>query len=76
MSYTWTGVSPGTYLYHSGTNPTIQVQMGLYGAVTSDSAAGMAYPGVPYASEVLLVYSEIDSAVHAAVPSSPRAVPW
>ena len=33
-SYTWTGVKEGTYLYHSGTHPQVQVQMGLYGALT------------------------------------------
>ena len=35
--YTWTNVKPGTYLYQSGTQPQVQVQMGLYGAVTKNA---------------------------------------
>ncbi|WP_455209185.1 tandem-95 repeat protein [Kaarinaea lacus] len=58
---------PGTYLYVSGTHPSVQVQMGLYGAVTSDAAIGEAYPGVTYDTEVVMLYSEIDPALHAAV---------
>jgi FtsP/CotA-like multicopper oxidase with cupredoxin domain len=61
-TYTWTNVRPGTFLYQSGTHPAVQVQMGLYGAVTST-----AYPGVASQSEVLLVWSEIDPELHAAV---------
>ncbi|HEY5604275.1 MAG TPA: Ig-like domain-containing protein [Gammaproteobacteria bacterium] len=59
----------GTFLYHSGSHPAVQVQMGLYGAVTSDEAVGEAYPDVPYNTEVVMLYSEIDPALHAAVDS-------
>jgi FtsP/CotA-like multicopper oxidase with cupredoxin domain len=65
--YSWTSMKPGTYLYHSGTHPQVQVQMGLYGGVKKDFAAGEIYPGVTYSNEVTLVYSEIDPALHAAV---------
>jgi VCBS repeat-containing protein len=65
-TYTWTDLKPGTYLYHSGTHPQVQVQMGLYGAVKHDAATGQAYAGVPYASEVTLLFSEIDPALHTA----------
>jgi hypothetical protein len=66
--YTWNSLKPGTFLYSSGTHPAVQVQMGLYGAVThDDAAAGQAYAGVPYDNEVTLLYSEIDPALHAAV---------
>ena len=41
--------------------------MGLYGALTKDSAAGTAYPGVTYDAERDLFYSEVDPALHAAV---------
>jgi FtsP/CotA-like multicopper oxidase with cupredoxin domain len=58
-SYTWTDVKEGTYLYHSGTHPQVQVQMGLYGALTVGNY-GIAAPAT-------LVYSEIDPALHAAV---------
>lgn len=56
-SYTWTGVKPGTYLYQSGSHPAKQVQMGLYGALTTGS-----YPDSH--DEVTLLYSEIDPALH------------
>jgi len=65
--YVWSALTPGTYVYHSGTHPAVQVQMGLYGAMTNDSALGEAYLGVLYDNEVLTLYSEIDPALHAAV---------
>ena len=57
----------GTYLYSSGTNPAKQVQMGLYGALAVDAAPGVAYTGVPYTREVVLLYSEVDPAINAAI---------
>ena len=36
-SYTFTGLKPGTFLYQSGSHPAVQVQMGLYGAMTQDA---------------------------------------
>ena len=33
IAYTFTASQPGTYLYHSGTNPPLQVEMGLLGAI-------------------------------------------
>jgi len=33
VSYTFTPSEPGTYQYHSGTQPDLQVEMGLYGAL-------------------------------------------
>jgi VCBS repeat-containing protein len=63
-SYTWTGLKPGTYLYHSGTHPALQVHMGLYGGVKIDAADGEAYPGLAYQDEVILFYSEIDPDLH------------
>jgi hypothetical protein len=71
--YTWSNVKPGTYLYHSGTHPQVQVQMGLYGGVTGNAVAATAttpaeaYAGVPYNNEVTMLFSEIDPALHAAV---------
>lgn len=66
-SYTWNNLRPGTYLYHSGTHPQVQVQMGLYGAMTHDAASGQAYAGVPYDGQTTLLFSEVDPALHAAV---------
>ncbi len=67
-TYTW-NLRPGTYLYQSGTHPAVQVQMGLYGCVKKDFSAGQAYagPSTAYDNEVVLLYSEIDPALHAAV---------
>ncbi len=66
-SYAWTGVKEGTYLYHSGTHPQVQVQMGLYGALTVGNYG--------YTSEATLVYSEIDPALHAAVAGGTYGTP-
>ncbi len=52
-SLTWTAPRPGTYLLESGTHPSIQGPMGLYGIVVvtqaptasgSTETAGVAYP--------------------------------
>jgi FtsP/CotA-like multicopper oxidase with cupredoxin domain len=71
-TYTWSSLRPGTYLYSSGTHPQVQVQMGLYGAVTKDAAAGrIAYSSggtnIVYDHQVTLLYSEVDPALHMAV---------
>jgi FtsP/CotA-like multicopper oxidase with cupredoxin domain len=67
VSYTFNILRPGTFLYKSGTSPQVQVQMGLLGAARRLSAAGEAYPGQAFDDELLLVYSEIDPALHDAV---------
>ena len=71
-SLTWTGLNPGTYLIESGTHPSIQGPMGLYGMLVVTTApagttAGTAYSGVNYAAEVPLLMSEIDPNQNAAV---------
>jgi hypothetical protein len=71
-TYTWATIKPGTYLYSSGTHPQVQVQMGLYGALTKDAGAGkVAYSqgatNIVYRDQITLLYSEIDPALHAAV---------
>jgi VCBS repeat-containing protein len=68
-TYTWNNLKPGSYIYHSGTHPAVQVQMGLYGGIKIDAAVGEAYSGIFYDNEVVLFYSEIDPALHAAVAS-------
>jgi len=67
--YTWNNLKPGTYLYQSGTHPSVQVEMGLYGAVEIDAAAGNVYndPSSAYDGEAVLIYSEIDPELHNAV---------
>ena len=55
----------GTFLYHSGTDITTQVPMGLYGALVVDVAPNQAYGDVTYGEEQVLVYSEIDPNLNA-----------
>ena len=77
VSYTWTNLRPGTYLYSSGTHPAVQVQMGLYGALkadvvpgpycTAEPGGGEAYTHIVYDEDLVLLFSEIDPAFHDAV---------
>jgi hypothetical protein len=71
-TYTWTGLKPGTYLMRTGTYPSIQGPMGLYGVVVvttapAAGAAGIAYPvtgsltGVTYDADVVALESELDA---------------
>ena len=76
-SLTWSALRPGTYLIESGTHPSIQGTMGLYGvlvvtqAPTSsggvETAPGAAYNNVSYDAEVPLIMSEIDPVQNNAV---------
>jgi FtsP/CotA-like multicopper oxidase with cupredoxin domain len=71
-TYTFTSLRPGTFLYQSGTRPSIQVPMGLYGAlIVSDPDEDPGYPGVAYQAEQLLLFSEIDVAQNTAVNAAP-----
>src|SRR6202007_2659147 len=53
ITYTWTNLTPGTYLIETGSYPSIQGPMGLYGVLvvttapvtTGTFAPGIAYPG-------------------------------
>jgi hypothetical protein len=80
---TWSALRPGTYLLESGTHPSIQGPMGLYGilVVTSaptvtgatpstETAAGTAYPGVAYDADVPVLLSEIDPVQNRAVEAA------
>lgn len=67
QTYNWTA-KPGTYLYQSGSHPQVQVQMGLYGAVKQNFATGQAYgASTSFSNEAVLLFSEIDPALHTAV---------
>ncbi|KVM97470.1 choice-of-anchor Q domain-containing protein [Burkholderia diffusa] len=78
---TWPNLKPGTYLLESGTHPSIQGPMGLYGvlvvtspAVASSTCAStkQAYPHTAscYDADVPLVMSEIDPVQNAAVAAA------
>src|SRR6516162_8628075 len=73
-TYSWTNLNPGTYLIRTGTYPSIQGPMGLYGVLVVTKAPvtgtpGLAYPvpagqtatGVTYDADVVALESEIDA---------------
>jgi len=68
-TYTWNNLKPGTYLYESGTHPSVQIQMGLYGALKKDADTAQAYGSASsiYDWEGILVLSEVDPDLHDAV---------
>ncbi|HTY63536.1 MAG TPA: hypothetical protein VMG30_14915 [Acidobacteriota bacterium] len=69
-SLVWNNLQPGTYLIESGTHPSIQGPMGLYGMLVvtnSVSTPKVAYPGVNYDADVNLLFSEIDPVLNAGV---------
>jgi hypothetical protein len=74
-TYIWNGLKPGTYLIRTGTYPSIQGPMGLYGVLVvttapAGAAAGVAYPApvvtgatpgsVTYDADVVAMESELD----------------
>jgi len=70
VSYTFTATHAGTYMYHSGTNPGLQVEMGLTGALivrpaTPDQAYGHA--DTAYGHEELFFLTEMDPRIHTEV---------
>jgi hypothetical protein len=83
VALTWTNLKPGTYLIESGTHPSIQGPMGLYGMLVVTTApitgtAGCAYPGatptaacaVPYSTDIRVLMSEIDPLQNSAVQTA------
>lgn len=69
-TYSFTNVNSGTYLYHSGTHPAVQVQMGLYGEMTKLAATNLAYASGPdHVTEATFLLSEVDPDLHDAVAS-------
>ena len=71
----WATLRPGTYLIESGTHPSIQGPMGLYGILVVTTApaggtAGSAYPGVSYNADIPLILGEIDPVQNNAVSTA------
>ena len=73
-TYTWNNLSSGTYLYQSGTLPSIQVPMGLYGALIVSEGEGVAY-GRAFDAEAVLLVSEIDPIQNARVDAAGTVLP-
>ncbi len=83
VTYTWSALKPGTYLIETGTYPSIQGPMGLYGVLvvtvpSTAAAAGTAYPapagalpantaGLPYDADAVAMMSEIDPVQNSSV---------
>ncbi len=73
VTYSFVASNPGTYIYESGTDPSIQVRMGLFGAllVRPTMGAGYVYNRADSAfntsTEFLAILSEIDPYLNEAV---------
>jgi hypothetical protein len=70
VEYTFTASQPGTYMYHSGTEPELQIEMGLLGAiiVRPFGHEDWAYnEGTRFDHEYLFLLTSLDPGVHALV---------
>jgi hypothetical protein len=75
-AYTWNSLRPGTYLILSGTHPSLQVQMGIYGVLIVRAAGGSPYTGIAAPDqEVMLLFSEIDPAIHNSANDAAMVLP-
>jgi hypothetical protein len=72
----WSNLRPGTYLIESGSHPSIQGPMGLYGVLVVDDATpadpARPYPGVTVDGDVTALLSEIDPVQNGAVDLAVR----
>lgn len=76
VTYRFTAKRPGTYLYHSGTRPDLQVEMGMVGAIiVRPSAPGQAYDHAEtaYDHEYLFLLTEMDPVIHEQVAAGQLA---
>ena len=68
VTYSFTAANPGTYLYYSGTNPELQVEMGLVGALIVRPLMGPNYAyghaGTKFDREYMFLLSEMDPRIH------------
>ena len=73
MTYEFEAAEPGTYVYQSGTNPGVQTQMGLFGALIVRPAMGADYAyndaetQFDPDTEYIMMLSEIDPLMHQAI---------
>jgi FtsP/CotA-like multicopper oxidase with cupredoxin domain len=70
VTYTFTASQPGTYLYHSGTQQDLEVEMGLIGAlIVRPNAADPQHQAYEHSSsaferEYLFLLTEMDGNIH------------
>jgi FtsP/CotA-like multicopper oxidase with cupredoxin domain len=71
VTYTFTATHPGTYMYYSGTDPALQVEMGLMGAIIVRPTIGndhaYNHPDTRFDQEYLYLLSEMDPRIHEVV---------
>ncbi|HKK05402.1 MAG TPA: multicopper oxidase domain-containing protein [Gammaproteobacteria bacterium] len=75
VQYSFTATNAGTYMYHSGTNPQLQMDMGLVGALivrptgydASTNKIAYGHPDTKYDHEYLFFLTEMDVAMHDAI---------
>jgi manganese oxidase len=85
VTYSFVAAQPGTYLYQSGTQPGLQAEMGLVGALivyptgsgvpgsTATTKWAYNHAATGYERENLFVVSEADAVIHEAVDAQVRA---
>lgn len=75
VKYTFVALEPGTYMYQSGTQQELQVEMGLVGAlivrpkVADPLHQAYNHANTSFTHEYLFLLSEIDPVIHAKVES-------
>lgn len=63
MTYSFVAEEPGTYVYQSGTNPALQTQMGLFGALVIRPAMAAPFDAnLPADKQPLLAYNDVTTA--------------
>ncbi|MCK8600802.1 multicopper oxidase domain-containing protein [Desulfoferrobacter suflitae] len=71
VTYTFVAKEPGTYMYHSGTRPDLQVEMGLVGAIIIRPKLGAKYAynhaNTRFDREFLYLLTEMDPRIHRAI---------
>jgi len=76
VTYEFAASSPGTYMYQSGTDQAVQVQMGMFGGliVYPTAGRGYAYAGQAFDAqhEYLLLFHEMDPDLHTAIELESR----
>jgi hypothetical protein len=68
VSYTFTASEPGTYMYYSGTDPDLQIEMGLLGAIIVRPSMGESYAynhaDTAFDHEVMFLLTSMDPVIH------------
>ncbi len=68
VAYTFTATQPGTYTYYSGTEPELQIEMGLVGAIIVRPSLGGDYAyndaNTRFDHEYLFLMTQMDPVIH------------